>query len=385
MPHDNGARVSTDRPKLSREHVRLFRADTPHDVAAACLVASQTRGEDYLAISADKAFGEIDEYRLVMRAIARAHDWADIVDITGLPIARHDWLIPYARSTRVQRYRDMRRSLRMLHATITRHLSPKAVDELFLTCLDHPDIQLFTQVMPHAAVSHVPHGLGCIVDSENSTYVKWTSKPSMPRRVRYFTVSAMKRAVWGKAATPPLAFRIKHAYSFNRVPAFGQHRHHMPDLVTPNTLRRLFDVLPADIRRVYMSDVENKPGEKAALLLLLPPDDADSNYPNGQVVGRLTNLTGLLVDKHQVSGIIVKPHPRGSEHWTRRVTEAMQVAFDQGSITIIDKYPSVPIEIVAGVMNLAAAVGVSSTSLQTLARFYDISTYTTKANASMAE
>src|SRR5262249_9135243 len=104
-PTVNGARKASLAPpeialqplrRRRSSRVRLFRADTPHDVASACLVAGISPGQDYLAISADKAASDRDDYLLTMREMARAHQWVDVFDAGGLPIGDHGWFNPDA-------------------------------------------------------------------------------------------------------------------------------------------------------------------------------------------------------------------------------------------------------------------------------------------------
>jgi hypothetical protein len=171
---------ATSYARNNPQRIRLFRADTPHDVASACLVAGLSPTRDYLAISADYSAADPSEYLQVMRAMARAHPWIDIIDISKLPINEPDRTLP--RPGRRNRYAAMRESFDMLHTTIASHIQPAAIDELFLTCLNHADIQLLTQVLPAAILSHYPHGLGSLHEVENAVYAELTTNAAPSRR-----------------------------------------------------------------------------------------------------------------------------------------------------------------------------------------------------------
>src|SRR4029077_18888056 len=122
----------------------------------------------------------------------------------------------------LERYRALRRSFESIRAAICRHVQPAAVDELFLTCLNHPDVQLLSQVIARAEVCYLPHGLGSIHAVENETCVRLTTRPPALRKARHLLARTLKRPVWGTAATPPLSFDVATAYSFNRPPAVGR-------------------------------------------------------------------------------------------------------------------------------------------------------------------
>ncbi len=374
----------TDAPKYASgsyaranqsERVRLFNTGTPHDVASACLVAGLAPAQDYLAISADKAAAEPAEYLLSMRAMAASHSWAGIIDITGLPINEHLRREPGVRSSRLQLYRALRKSFELLRTTIGSSVPPDAVDELFLTCLDHPDSQLVSQVMPKAAVSYLPHGLGSIHASENETCLRWTARASLPRRMRHSLASVLKRSAWGPAATPPLSFDIAEAFSFYRPPAIGRRRHDLSHLMTPDVMERLFLSLPPDTRATYQS-LKSDCDTGAGLLLMTPGDGIRrKGYPHDLELQGLAELAAMLVRDHGVDHIIVKPHPRNSSQWIAKATEVVQSTVTGTRVTAITRHSAVPAEIAVGAMNVVAAAGIGSTSVHTLARIYGIPTY----------
>lgn len=373
---DTGTMVAAPYPgKDQSERVRLFRADTPHDVASACLVAALSPGQDYLAVSADKAAADPTDYLLTMRAVARAHRWVDIIDISNLPISDHNWLRPDARSRRLTRYRDMRRSFELLSATLARRVPPEIVDELFVTCLDHPDIQVMSQVVTDATISYLPHGLGSIHEMENETGVRWTTSPSAGRRAHHALTGMLKRPIWGKAATPPLSFEIEASYTFHRYPAFGRERHDLTFLMTPDVMHRLFVALPPHVRRVYELADGKGGSEPYGLLLLSPSEDRGSDYPYGREISGFAYLASQLVTRRNLTRIVIKPHPRNSERWVSRVADAVRCELPQVEVTVVPDYPGIPVEIAASAMNIAAAAGIGSTAVQALARIYRIPTY----------
>ena len=181
-------------------------------------MAAQDPGRDFLVISADKTGGSAGEYLEVMRSLANAHRWAAIVDVSGLEINWDEWLTPDRGLSRFRRYAAMRDSFETLGRAVTEYVSPDAVDELFVTCLDHPDVQLLAQLMPRADVCYLPHGLGSIHGAENSACVRQTAKRSLPRRSCRLVVSSIKRPIWGVAATPPLPFEIAEGLSLIALP-----------------------------------------------------------------------------------------------------------------------------------------------------------------------
>ena len=205
------------------DRVRLFRADTPHDVAAACLIAGSDPGQDILAISTDMAATTAPDYLAVMTGIALAYEWAAIVDISDLPMNQH-WVRSTRRSSRWTRYRDMQRSYDMLRDMISASVPVDEITDLFLSCLDHPDVQLLSQVIPAARISYLPHGLGSIHAAENATCVRWSTPPPRLKRIRHLVTRSLKVPIWGPAVAPPLWFDISSAYTVALYPAFGRTR-----------------------------------------------------------------------------------------------------------------------------------------------------------------
>lgn len=371
----SGAREAVPFQDRRSQRVRVFRADTPHDVASACLVAAISPGRDYLAISADKAAAERDEYLLTMRAMANAHQWLDIFDVGDLPIGDHGWFNPDARSSRFTLYRDMHRSLGRLEAAVGDRLDPEAVDELFVTSLDHVDIQLMTQALPGAAVSCFPHGLGGLRESENAIGVRLTARPSAARRVRHALAGMLKRPVWGRGATPPLSFEVAACYSFDRPPAFGRERHDLTSMMTPDVMRRLFSALPAEVRQVYESAGHSSAGSAVGLLLLAPSEDRGRAYPHEREARGLAYLAAEIVARHDLERIVIKPHPRNGEGKVSLVADAIRRDLPQTELVVLEEHGRIPMEIGASGMDIAAAAGIGSTAVQTLARIYRMPTY----------
>ncbi len=363
---------ATSYPRFNPQSVRLFRADTPHDVASACLVAGLSPARDYLAISADYAAADPREYLQVMRAMARAHRWLDIIDISRLPINDPDRMRP--RPPRRDLYRTMRESFDMLRTTIAGHIQPDAVDELFLTCLNHADIRLLSQVLPAATLSHYPHGFGSLHDAENDTYVAITKSASLGRRARHAALEAVKRPLWGRASTPPLSLDIFRSHSFHRYPLFGHERHDLTHLMTTDTMARLFAALPDEIRQAYEAHSSDRDAA-AGLLLLTPADTRGPDYPYEVDLRGFGELASHLLSKHGVGGIIIKPHPLNSDQWITTVADAVRASVPEASVVTISRYSAVPVEIAASAMRVVAAAGIGSSSLHTLARIYGIPTY----------
>lgn len=353
----------------------MFRTDTPHDVASACLVADQAPGNDYLITNADKAVGEPGEYLEVMRALAQAHRWTEIIDVSGLEINRHVGLKAVPSISRFERYAALHTSFEALRRAVSEHVSPDAVDELFMTCLNHADVKLLAQVIPRAEVCYLPHGLGSIHAAENNACLREVARPPLARRSRRLVASVIKRPIWGVAATPPLSFDIAKAYSFNRPPAIGRLRYDLRQLMTPDLMRKLFLMLPVEMREPYdaIQKVDDSP---AALLLTAPGGGTErEGYRYELELEALASLAVALRKNHGARLIVVKPHPRSNREWVAQVSEAVRAAVPGTRVEAITRYGAVPIEIALSQIKVAAVGGLGSSSLQTLATLYGIPTY----------
>ena len=355
----------------SKLPIRLFRADTPHDVVSACLVASQAPARDFLAFSMDKAAPKATDYKVVMEAISACHPWEDVFDISGLPMNDH-WLRPQEHVSRLARYRAMARSYKVLRDAVEARLIPESVDDVFIVSLDHPDIQLFTQVLPRARVSLYPHGLGSIHALENETFSRWTGRVGPIARRKQHMARILKQAIWGPGATPPISFDVTSAYTFNRYPAVGRRRYDLRYLITRETLADLFGALPAQIREVYETAAA---GEPSGLLLLYPSDVEDPAFPHELETWGFVEFARHLVATYGVQRLIIKPHPRNGRELVERQSAAIKAGAPGVAISVIDQYPSVPIELAAGAMDIVAGAGLGSTSLHTLSRVYSIPMY----------
>src|SRR5690349_23820873 len=69
--------------------MRIFKAETPHDVVCAALVARAlpVDGTTTLAWSSQKAFGDRRQFVLAMHATIAAYPWDTVIELPALPIA----------------------------------------------------------------------------------------------------------------------------------------------------------------------------------------------------------------------------------------------------------------------------------------------------------
>jgi hypothetical protein len=162
---------------------------------------------------------------------------------------------------------------------------------------------------------------------------------------------AVKRPLWGDAATPPLFLDICRSHSFYRYPRFGRERHDLAHLMSRATMERLFGALPDDIRLAYESMSPDNRAE-AGLLLLTPADTRGPDYPCELDIRGFGQLASHLVSSHGVDTIIIKPHPLNSAPWIARVADAVRAGIPKTNVVAISQHSAVPIEITVNAMTV---------------------------------
>ncbi|HVE12300.1 MAG TPA: hypothetical protein VNI01_02795 [Elusimicrobiota bacterium] len=351
---------------------RLFRADTPHDVVCATIVAeSLPAGRNLLAFSTDKTSSDPAPFGARLREVAQMHPWASIVDVSGLPITprpgSNTALLSWSETARA-----IADSTRMLRRVLAEPLADR-VDELYLTCLHHPDVQLMYDLFPSARKIAYPHGL----DSVNATEIHLQTPFFAPRRGlsrwRRAAGDLARRAAWGRDALLPRDLRLDAAYSFNLPVPWAAAQHDLSPLLTRQTMRDVFARLAAPVR-AYFEDLARGSGGPAALLLL-PPFDHDRDALNDAQAAAVADFARRLVERVRPAALVVKPHPREDAARLESVLKRLFPSPPGIPLVIAREHHAYPIEVVLSPFDVSVCGAFGSGSLRTLRRIYGAKSY----------
>src|SRR5207245_10975927 len=121
-----------------------------------------------------------------------------------------------------------------------------AMDEIFVTCVSHPDVQAFCQLFPRARKIYTPHGFDSLHASEVMYYDPVLSGSLQPRPLRPAWWTDMgKRVAWGQDAVPVRQLRLDELYTFNQESPWPVIHHALNHWLALEPMRALFGRLPA--------------------------------------------------------------------------------------------------------------------------------------------
>lgn len=364
---------------------RLFRADSPTDVVCAALVAqSLPAGHSVLALCTDKCMGDAREMSACQKALSRLYDWNAVVDVSNLPINQH--AMGKTRSSRLTRIRDTRRSVDQLRQTFAPAfgLDPHSgrlaqdldstVDEVYFTCVYHPDILALYRVFPRAKKVYYPHGFDSLAKYEMLYYDPYFSG-SLAEGLSSWTRLAhrVQGVVCGEDSVPVTRCRLDAAYYFNLPAPWTQESHSLAHYENRESMRRLFDRLPQDVQDYYRS-LAAACGRNTALLLACAESGCDAEGDEIELRA-YSNVVRRMVEEHGVDALVVKPHPMNSREWIERVTAAIQSSLPDLLLRVVDEYRHYPIEIALAPFEVPCAATTMSSALRNVRIIYSIPCY----------
>jgi hypothetical protein len=351
---------------------RLFRVDTPHDIASVVFVTRDLPpGRDVLAISTDKTRGDREQYAKSLRTIAALHAWSEIVDVSGLPLARH-FLSEERSISRRQRLRDTIESARRLRRQLAQVV--EQVDELYLTVLMHPDVLMLYGLLPEARKVYYPHGFDCLHRLEIHLYAKLFSTGG-PHRPPWRTalLDRAKKLIFGTDAVIPRRIAIDEAYSFNLALPWAKVNHDLRSRLNRESMQALFSRLPKAIR-ISLEGLARQ-CQDTTTLLLLPPRDHDFSFTLEQQANVVAELAQRVVTREGSNTLLLKPHPRNSEQQVETIVSRISEILPQTPTVLMREHHEYPVEVVLSPFSVKSCAALGSTSLRTLKRIYGTRSY----------
>jgi hypothetical protein len=312
-----------------------------------------------------------------MRALARTHDWVSLVDLSGLPTGAH-WL-GRTGLRRPLRAIDTRVSVRSSRVRLARCLNipttsqgiveavDAVVDELYINCLHHADIQMLYTLLPSARKIYVPHGFDCLQEAEIFYYSPHLATDSLGARAR--TLDAVKRVLLGNDSLPTRRVTLDLAITFN-LDAPWADTVRLGDRLTRDTMARLFTSMDDEAQRYFLG-IADAAGTNAALLMLtprgwLPPDRVSDE------LRVYCDTAEYVLRKTGAEVLLVKPHPRASIAWTEQVLTEVRNVVSGVDVIPLSSYAAYPVEVIASCLPFSGCAGFGSSSLRTLSRLYHV-------------
>jgi hypothetical protein len=310
--------------------------------------------------------------------VASVFPWDTVVDMSNLPLSADSSRAHSDRPGKVDALRATIRSARMIRnqfATATQkgthpRKAAGTVDEVYLTCLDHPDVLLFATVFARAKVFAYPHTFDSLHSSELIAYGPHVSSCADQIGRRDQSVDALKRILLGADAQPVRSITVDGVYTFNEEPSWACDVVQLRGRVTKDAVRDLFDRLP-ERRRTAVARSATQTTPPVGVLLLAAPDLLKTH--------RSIELQGYAVLAKRMAhdlgcrSILLKAHPRTS---TEQMDEALRAVTSAAPVPVIGLEEwRLPIELLAASFNIGACVGVGTTATQTLARVFDVHAY----------
>lgn len=364
---------------------RLFRADSPTDVVCAALVAqSLPAGHSVLAVCTDKCMGDPVEMSACQRALAGLYDWTAVLDVSNLPINQH--AMEKTRTSRWTRIRDTLRSVAQLrqafapafgvdpHSGRLAEALDNAVDEVYFTCIYHPDILALYRVFPRARKIYYPHGFDSLAKYEMMYYDPYFSG-SLAEGLSPLTRLAhrVQGALCGEESVPVTRCRLDAAYHFNLPAPWTRETHSLAHYENRQAMRQLFERLPRDVQEYYRS-LAAESGRNTALLLVCAESGCDAEGDEIELRA-YEKVVRRMVKEHEIRALVVKPHPMNSRSWIERVAGVIRSSLPDLLLRVVDEYRHYPIEIALAPFEVPCAATTMSSALRNVRIIYDIPCY----------
>ena len=360
---------------------RLFRADSPGDVICSALVANTLPdGESVLAFCTDKSTGDVASLRDCLLALAELHDWHAVVDISGLPINQHAMGVTDNHSRR-RMIADTLHTAELLRQKLAGPLGldpdrriarqlDAAIDELYVTCVYHADVQALMKSFSRALKFYYPHGFGGLSPSELKYYEPVLV--GVRRNPANSLKDTVRRVVWGRDAVPLRTVRLDGAYSFD-LPMPWTETHSVSHLETKATMAGLFRQLPDQVRS-YFGGLATDLSTPLGLVLLSGKGSRDTRGEEAEIEAHV-HVARSMIGRHHLQSLVVKPHPMGSPAWSGRVIAELEVCLADVDIKVMSQYHQYPVEVVLVPFSIASAGTVISMTLRTIRQIYEVPCY----------
>jgi hypothetical protein len=246
------------------------------------------------------------------------------------------------------------------------------LDELYVACLTHPDIQALFRLFPRSKKNIYPHTLDSLGKEECADYEALCSplaRGSLPWRTALR--DQLKSLLVGSDACPQRFLELDTAYSFNSPLCWAKSQVSLKTLVNRSTMEALYQCLPADVRQ-YHDDLADRFRRGSGLLLLSPEDFyQDVDFEGYVVMARWLARAGART-------LLVKPHPRSGKEYIRRIMHRLQDEIHDVGLVLLDRYYYYPIEITLAPFTLTSCAALVSTTIATLSSFYGVPVYCPK-------
>ena len=322
--------------------------------------------------------------RDTLLTLARIHPWAAVCDVSGMPINRHT-MGGLNGSSGWRRALDRRASLRQLRSTLAaavgleKHdprlpeLLASRVDEFYLTCPHHADVQAMYKVLSASRRYYYPHSLGSPARHELELYAPLLDGSTTT--LRYRMQDYALGVVLGQDAVPVRHMALDGSYFSSRPTPWGREHHSIRAWETRSQLANIAARFPADVQRYYRSIVEAC-GKRAGVLLLAGGDEfADSNLRRLEIGAYIATVRAMVARDH-VTGVLVKPHPmRSSAAGLSSVMSRLREEFGVLDLHAVEEYGNYPIELALAPADIQCAGALVSSSLPNIGKIFDVSCY----------
>jgi len=348
-------------------------------VTCASLVAERLPpGSDVLVLSTDKTPSLRRQTLDAMHLMSSAHDWRVVVDVSRLPT---NALPSGARGFRQRLRRTLaaRASVRIIEERLDPALPAagradeldERIDELYVNCLHHYDVQIFYKLFPSARKIYYPHSFIGLDGAHISYYERvlagngrsWTSRLADP----------LKGLLLGADAVPPRRVGLDAAYSLNLPAPWAAENVSLASALNQRTMRRLFERLPSQVTSFFKARAAEC-GERTIVLLLDSTDLCPSHVQRMALEGA-AELTQRVIETEHADTVLLKPHPRSAPAWLRAAAEFLRARLGETKVVALDDYWALPSEVVLADFELAAVASPCSSALVSVARLHDVPAY----------
>lgn len=349
---------------------RIFRSDTAHDILSAILIAQRLpEGENYLAFSTDYS-DKSSEMSDCMNYVAHLYEWKKVFDISDLPI-NNFW--QNNTKGRFSRIKSAVESAKMLKKRFSDDLIGQ-IDEIYINCLHHSDVQIFCGLFPKAKINFYPHGFDSLHQNEIQYYQKHITNDEK-KSLKRIVADTGKQILFGKDSITPNFFKIETVYTFNEKFPNLENQTDLSEVLNYENVRDLYENLQSNVKS-YFEDLRTKCSQET-LLLLLYVSDYYPTYPADLELDGYIKLINRIEKKKKFKTVLIKPHPLNKPEWLLKVKKYLETNLPEKQFVFIEKYRYLPIEFIASAFDFTICTGLGSSSIRTIQKIYKVPTYFT--------